>query len=299
MTTLSDSTIQQYITNLTTIAREVGADSSKKNWISDNWMNIKTYLDSIENLHTRKSKMCAVLFSDQLHALPATITFYLRRNIQLLINAINERYAMNVKNEKQQGNWVELFEVEERIEELEQEITTEITYENYKNILRYLILLFHRHVPLRNDLARTKIVYDRTSDFVCEPEINYILLDQKVLLLNHYKTIKTYGAKTVSLIPVVTDAIELYLPILQHFSPHGWFFARMNGQQHTAVQFSKLFNSIWKDEGKNVGSTQIRRTVVSDLYNVDEGEMKKKQELADVMCHSVNTASLIYAKAKN
>ena len=50
MATLSDATLQQYIVNLSTIAREVGADTNDKEWVVKNWTNIKTYLESIENL---------------------------------------------------------------------------------------------------------------------------------------------------------------------------------------------------------------------------------------------------------
>ena len=297
MATISDSTLQQYITNLTTIAREVGADSNEPKWVEKHWANIKKYLESIENLHTRKSKVCAVLFTDNLSPLPTFIQEYLKRQVQLLFDAINERYARNTKDEKQIANWVDLTDVEERIDELELQITTELTYENYKNILRYLMLLFHRHIPLRNDLVNTKIVYNASDDVVMEPNLNYIFLDKKVLVMNFYKTMKTYGTKTIPILPVVIDAIEMYLPILEHFSPHGFFYAKMDGQKHTNIQFSKLFNSIWKVDGKNVGSTQLRRTIVSELYNVVPDEYKKKQELAAMMGHSPQLASLIYAKA--
>lgn len=297
MATISDSTLQQYITNLTTVAREVGADSNAPKWVEDNWANIKKYLESIENLHTRKSKVCAVLFTDNLSKLPTFIKEYLQRQVQLLFDAINERYARNLKDEKQTANWVDLQDVEERIDELELEITGELTYENYKNILRYLMLLFHRHIPLRNDLANTKIIYNASDDVVMEPNLNYIFLDKKVLVMNFYKTMKTYGTKTIPILDVVIDAIELYLPILEHFSPHGFFYARKDGQKHTNIQYSKLFNSIWKSDGKNVGSTQLRRTIVSELYNVVPDEYKKKEELAAMMGHSPQIASLVYAKA--
>lgn len=299
MATISDSTLQQYITNLTTVAREVGADSNAPKWVEDNWANIKKYLESIENLHTRKSKVCAVLFTDNLSKLPTFIKEYLQRQVQLLFDAINERYARNLKDEKQTANWVDLQDVEERIDELELEITGELTYENYKNILRYLMLLFHRHIPLRNDLANTKIIYNASDDVVMEPNLNYIFLDKKVLVMNFYKTMKTYGTKTIPILPIVIDAIELYLPILEHFSPHGFFYARKDGQKHTNIQYSKLFNSIWESRGKNVGSTQIRRTIVSELYNVVPDEYKKKEELANIMAHSPQIASLCYAKSKN
>lgn len=299
MATISDSTLQQYITNLTTVAREVGADSNAPKWVEDNWANIKKYLESIENLHTRKSKVCAVLFTDNLSKLPPFIKEYLQRQVQMLFDAINERYARNLKDEKQTANWVDLQDVEERIDELELEITGELTYENYKNILRYLMLLFHRHIPLRNDLANTKIIYNASDDVVMEPNLNYIFLDKKVLVMNFYKTMKTYGTKTIPILPIVIDAIELYLPILEHFSPHGFFYARKDGQKHTNIQYSKLFNSIWESRGKNVGSTQIRRTIVSELYNVVPDEYKKKEELANIMAHSPQIASLCYAKSKN
>jgi hypothetical protein len=40
----------------------------------------------------------------------------------------------------------------------------------------------------------------------------------------------------------------------------------------------------------------IRHTIVSSVYQVDKDEFKKKAELADKMGHSVNEASLVYAK---
>lgn len=292
MATLSDATLQQYLINLSTIAREVGADMNDKEWVVKNWINIKTYLESIENLHTRKSKVCAVLFTEHLHPLPATISFYLKRQVQLLLNAINERYATNLKSKKQESNWVDLTDIDEKIDELEDDITTDITFENYKNILRYLILVFHKAIPVRNDLVRTKIIYDGEPHE--NPEYNYILINEKVFVMNNYKTKKQYGQKRLTLPPVITDAFDMYLPILKHFSPQGFFYAKMDGSQQTSVQFTKLFNSIWECDGIKVGSTQIRRSVVSELYDVDHEQ--KKQELADKMCHSVNTASLIYAK---
>ena len=298
MSQISDSTLQQYITNLTTIAREVGANSEEPRWVEKHWQNIKKYLESIENPHTRKSKVCAVLFTDNLHPLPRVIKEYLQRQVQLLFNVINERYAHNTKSEKQTANWVDLNDVEERIDELELEITTDLTYENYKNILRYLILLFHRHMPLRNDLANTKIIYDNNEDIVMAADTNYIFIDRSELVLNYYKTLKTYGVKNLTILPVVIEAIEMYLPILQHFSPHGWFYARKDGEKHTPIQFCKLFNSIWKMDGKNVGSTQIRRTIVSELYDVTPNEYRDKQELANIMCHSPDIASLVYAKSR-
>lgn len=292
MTSLSDATLQQYIVNLSTIAREVGADTNDKEWVVKNWTNIKTYLESIENLHTRKSKVCAVLFTENLHPLPATISFYLKRQVQVLLNAINERYATNLKTKKQEANWVDITDIDEKIDELEDDITTEITFENYKNILRYLILIFHKAIPVRNDLVRTKIIYDGEAHD--DPEYNYILINEKVFVMNNYKTKKQYGQKRLTLPPVITDAFDMYLPILQHFSPNGYFYAKMNGEQQTSVQFTKLFNSIWESEGLKVGSTQIRRSVVTELYDVEHEQ--NKRELANKMCHSVSTAQLIYAK---
>jgi hypothetical protein len=292
MATLSDATLQQYIINLSTIAREVGADMTDKEWVIKNWTNIKTYLESIENLHTRKSKVCAVLFTEHIHPLPAIISFYLKRAVQILLNAINERYATNLKTKKQETNWVDITDIDEKIDELEDDITTEITFENYKNILRFLILIFHKAIPVRNDLVRTKIIYDgETHD---DPEYNYILINEKAFVMNNYKTKKQYGQKRLSLPPIITDAFETYLPVLKHFSPNGYFYAKMNGEQQTSVQFTKLFNSIWESDGLKVGSTQIRRSVITELYDVEHEQ--KKQELANKMCHSVSTASLIYAK---
>jgi hypothetical protein len=118
-----------------------------------------------------------------------------------------------------------------------------------------------------------------------------------VIHLNNYKTRKEYGEKIIKLPSDVSREIIRYSGVIEKMSPHGWFLGK-DGEDAPISRptYTKLINSIFSGDGVKVGSTQIRRAVVSDLYKVDENEMAKKQALANTMGHGVMTAGLVYAK---
>jgi hypothetical protein len=135
-----------------------------------------------------------------------------------------------------------------------------------------------------------------------DKEVNYIAVNKSkktaLLYLNNYKTEKEYGQKVINIPLEVAKELVKYYDAIIRISPNHWFIRDSDDDDKciSRVSYTKWFNTIFSDTGKKVSSTQVRRAVVSDLYDVDEDEMKKKQQLANVMGHSVGQAGLSYAK---
>lgn len=152
------------------------------------------------------------------------------------------------------------------------------------------MLLFHRHLPIRNELRNTKIV---ENDIPEDTSVNYLVKqgDNWVLVLNKYKTAGTYGQKVIAVPDVVGEELTKYLKVGR------WFYQTNQGFQVSTQQYSNTFTSIFPD--KKVGSTQIRRTIVSSVYKPQPHELEAKADLAFIMGHSIGTAQSIYAKVSS
>jgi hypothetical protein len=134
-----------------------------------------------------------------------------------------------------------------------------------------------------------------------DENINYIVIGKRTgeatIYLNNFKTKKDYGEKVIKLPSDVSREIIKYSGVIEKMSPHGWLIGKDGTDAPISrPTYTKLINSIFSGDGVKVGSTQIRRAIVSDLYKVDEDEYAKKAALANTMGHSTGVASLVYAK---
>jgi hypothetical protein len=230
-----------------------------------------------------------------------------------------------MKSEKIEKNWISVQELKATIEALKSKVLPAEaidTYNEFRALIKYLVLLIHVSMPLRNDLACAKIFLTNevpkskrtygsplTSPLTKEGlegnvvPFNEIIINKSKktaqLILNDYKTAGTYGQKVLDFPPEIAKEIIKWYPVIIRMSPKAWLIPDREDPEKciSRVTYTKLFNSIFSDTGKKVSTTQIRRTIVSDLYDVDENENKKKQDLANVMSHSIETAQKIYAKA--
>jgi hypothetical protein len=219
-----------------------------------------------------------------------------------LSDAVNSTYSTNQMNEKTLDNWVGVDGLKEKVLYLQNKlpsIEAIDTYKEYTLLMKYLCLMIHINCPLRNDLADAKLV--TTLPAKQDEDINYLLIGKRTgeatIYLNNFKTKKDYGEKVIKLPSDVAREIIKYSDVIAKMSPHGWLLGKDGiDAPISRPTYTKLINSIFAGDKIKVGSTQIRRAVVSDLYKVDEDEYAKKAALANTMGHSAATASLIYAK---
>lgn len=305
MSKLSEKSLATYQSIINGVYRGIGlgktAPVDDAKWIKTHFKQIVDYIDNLESVHTQKNTYAVVkVWCDMFDIDDDKILNTLDERMRDLAESVNASYATNKMNEKIEKNWVGIDDMKAKVEYLKSklpDVNAIDTYREYIQLMKYLCLLIHIEAPLRNDLADAKLVKELPGDQ--DEEVNYLVIKKNMvsLHLNNYKTRKEYGAKVINFSKDLSKTIIYYSETINRMSPHGWFIGKQNEDAPiTRPTYTKMINSIFSKDGKKVGSTQIRRAVVSDLYKVDEDEMKKKQQLANVMSHSVATAGLVYAK---
>jgi len=285
---VSDSTLAMYQSNIRTVAKALGV----KDWIkTGNWLFQKKnelfkFIEETPNTHTRKNRVASLLWFAELQGVPAPVVYRLKSIQMDCFAKLQKGYITNEMNDKQEDNWVTVEDIDEKIAELEK-----VAGQKYTTTIQYLMLLFHRHLPIRNDLRLAKIV---SGDIPEDTSANYLVSqssDRWLLVLNVYKTKGSYGQKVIPVPAIVGEELTKYCVVGE------WFYQTKHGEPVSTQQYSNTFTSIFPD--KKVGSTQVRRTIVSNLHQPQPHELEAKEELAFIMGHSVGTAQSIYAKVSS
>jgi hypothetical protein len=263
-------------------------------------------IDETESKQTAKNRVTILKIWGESFGISEKIIGMLDKRMYELVDEVNGAYQTNQMNEKVANNWKSIDEIREKVESLKHKLPEAKyidTYKEYIQLMRYLCLLFHTHLPLRNDLADARLMEEMPDDKDVDGNSNYIIINRRTLKgqlhLLAYKTRKDYGAKILDIPTDVVREIVKYWGVIKHFSydKEAWFITKDGvSAPISRVSYTKMLNSAFAADGVKVSSTQIRRAVVTDLYAPDPEEYKKKQDLANVMGHSSATAALVYAK---
>ncbi len=296
------STINIYEKNLNKLSQDVNSSEPPSNckWLED-FDKIMTHINKSKSLHTRKNKINTVVIYLQATKCKLSIIKKYQDEIVKLSQEITTGYNQNEKNEKQLKNWLSLAELTEFKNNLLLDLPKKFnTFDDYKKLMKYLILETHLELPLRNDLVDAQ-VYDE-KDFSKIEEVNttnYLVLGTKkgYLVLNNYKTSGTYGRKKLDLSPELFKIWKKFYKIIIQYSKNRYIFIKEDQNKMTRNEYTKFFGSIFKSLGKNISSTMIRHIVVSEKFPVKPKEMEERQELASIMGHSVNEQQQVYSKA--
>ena len=285
---VSDSTLAMYQSNIRTVAKALGVKDWIKtgNWLFQKQNELFKFIEETPNTHTRKNRVASLLWFAELQGVPAPVVYRLKSIQMDCFAKLQKGYISNEMNDKQEDNWVTVEDIDEKIAELEK-----VAGQKYTTTIQYLMLLFHRHLPIRNDLRLAKIV---EGDIPEDTSANYLVSqssDNWLLVLNVYKTNGSYGQKVIPVPAIVGEELTKYCVVGE------WFYQTKHGEPVSTQQYSNTFTSIFPD--KKVGSTQIRRTIVSSVYKPQPHELEAKADLAFIMGHSIGTAQSIYAKVSS
>ena len=203
--TTAESTIKVYLSNLGTVAKMLGHSQipqDKGEWLNDADAIIEK-MQSIKNLNTRKNKLNALIVYANVWNLSANVIKKYSQEVERLGEAINAKLATHQKNEKQKENWMTKEELVSFANDLKENVPVKIkTYTDYERMIQYLLVLFHIHYPLRNDLSDAKIFLAADKPNLND-DFNFILINKKKkaaqLVLQKYKTAKIYGVKKIDL----------------------------------------------------------------------------------------------------
>lgn len=310
MPELSEKTLQTYRSTINAVYRGIGlsgtAPTDSGAWIKSNLSAIMKYIDETESKQTAKNRCVILKIWADMFDLPDSVVSVLEKKMYELVDEVNGAYASNKMNEKIADNWASLDDLKEKVEYLKQKLPDAKyidTYKEYIALMRYLCLLIHVHLPLRNDLADARLMETLPHEDDIDNNSNYIIINKRSLKgqihLYAYKTRGSYGVKVLDLPREVVREIVFYWDAIKRQSntKNAWFVVKNGADEPiTRVSYTKMLNAIFSKDDIKVSSTQIRRAVVTDLYAPDPEEYKKKQNLANVMGHDMKTASLVYAK---
>lgn len=292
---LKPITINAYVTTVMKIAKDMNKPLSVETFKDFN--TVKKFIESNNKvLTTIKNKVNAVVMflkasgDVQLSKQYGEWVFKLR-------DKIDDELGQNEKSEKEEINWMSKEDLEKVLKSLEENlyvVNKKPTYEQLLSYQEYFMLAFHIQYPLRNNLANCLIGTDPYTVIV----ENYIrvrpYLKTAKMFLVDYKTSSTYGKIEFEIEGKALEVLLLYYSVLKKFIGKNGkipLIPDKEGVSLTANNYTKHFQAIFKDTGKSVSTTLIRKAIVSSMYDA-----KKIKELARIMAHSVDTQLNIYAK---
>jgi hypothetical protein len=310
--TLSELSKLQYINTLSTLLPEVTSDAELKKALSHE--NVLAIIKSIDekysNAQSRGFKYNS-LIAVMKPILGETNKTYL--HISELRDACNKTYQnRNLKHElteKEQTNAVTTEEYDNLLSEHRQQIQElmkkdKLTKAEFNQIQQYFIVLIYFTQILRLDLTPVDIVFTKALPTDTSKNYLHVYQGRISLVLNSYKTSKTYGSKVYDFQNPLKNELKTYVD----------FLIRYNGRKQGLRLFSntgnsgyisptnlstQMFSNFFKSNlGKAFTVTDNRKRLISGNSDVQEYQelSKKVQDVADQAGHSVKTMEAVYVK---
>jgi hypothetical protein len=176
----------------------------------------------------------------------------------------------NVKNEKEEKNWVDYEELKDYCIQL----LSESVNQDALMIASYILM-----PPVRNDWCSVKIKnYDKEKD-------NFIILNENKLILNHYKTSKKYGKIDFLLPKTYLTYLNTYLTSIDN-DQEFLFTTKTNKEQFKKNNFSKKLVRLFKKRfpNKNINIQLLRKIFSSQ---VEKQSLESVRKISQVMGHSL------------
>lgn len=287
---ISENSLNVYLSNVKKVFKEVFSDKIDIKLLNQ-FAKVKKYLMTLTPA-TRKNVMTALIVLLKAYETPKRTLNKYQKYFEELISDYENNYDNQVKSDKDNKNWITYEQLMNKIKELENIIskydTSKLTNKEEDIIQQHLILTLYTEIPpIRNDYAQMKVYHNKEVKGE-----NYINLKKKVIILNKYKTAKTYGEKEIDIPDKVIKIIRRWIDITENE------YLLINIRDRNPMTnngLTKYLNKIFKP--KKVSTTLLRKLYLSEKYPVihDRKDMKKD---AYVMGHSLETQQGIYRKKK-
>ena len=211
---------------------------------------------------------------------------------------ISKQEHKNEPSKREQGNFITRKEIEEIILKLQTLITDEKDIKGNKKLFdlcqQYLVInLYHLIPPLRNDFVGVLVDDTRSMN----DQFNYIRLSDGELILNRYKTRKSYGKNnTIKLPEKLVKIIRKWIGIRRSIYPElvcrQDLLLNQNLIPMSQVNLTQFLNKIFK---RKISSTMLRKSYISEKYPVVHTTEDMIKD-AKSMQHSVSMQQSTYRK---
>ena len=295
---VKDNTIKQYVIQLNRLKKL--AEKDNFNFLKD-FDNVEAMLEGKHFTTVRNFYNSIIVYLQAIDGDGELIKKYVKARDDL--NDEYNKSQTETISEKQKKNFATMDEFNKMLDTMAKEIRAkklktkgDLTGKEKELLMMYTIFSMLRYIPTRNDIAgmilTTPNIYPKM-----DKEHNYLVVGraQTYLMLNNYKTNKTYGKdKKIDVTPeTLVRTLRSYIRATNKKTGDVLFTTSTGNPISRNVLSQMLMKTSKKYMDKSVSTTMMRKIVVSH----ELGELKQKQEdLADKMAHSVQTQNEVYIK---
>jgi len=257
---------------------------------------VQAYLESFP-IYTRKNILVSLIVALRGSGMNKRVLNKYVKYFHELVAQINDNYKKHALSEKDKKNWV----THEDIERIRNELEEKIAGLNFNKMIRkekdyiqqhLVLMLYTKLPPLRNNYVDMVVITKSPKGLPKSKEHNYIVLDRKKIVLNKYKTVKTYGQKISDVPDYIIGLVKRWMK----YNPTRYLLINTTTNTPMGTNgLTKYLNKIFKP--KKVSTTMLRKFYLSHKYPVNFELERQKKKDANIMGHSVKTQQRIYRKA--
>ena len=312
---LRDSSLQLYIKYGARLAKHLYPNKKEPKIsgkdINDNQALIDLFVDTLSH-HQKKLLLSTMLIilSPKGKKRPMERWKSVYNHYNEMLKIIHKKYTderkQNVKNEKEEKNWMEWEEVILTLLKLKEEYEQKNKWINFKRYIALALYCYDSNPPRRLEYCYTKIIkenaYKKLSEPLIKNNIYIVIPDGEINMyfsfgVNKVK-IKKYSVK--QLVPLGDELNEI---LFNHCKKHigEYLFPNRRNKKicMTTGSFTSLLKSLFE---KNISVTMLRKIYISfafrnyiKLYQkIIPGD--KREIIADLMGHSALQQMNTYLK---
>ena len=283
---LSKSSIRVYSSTIKSAAKKFStqAFSLDMRWVTPQVIN---KILQVKDITKRRNFLNALLIACQMVGKDSLAT-RIKGTLQSLRNEIKNKKSdqkMSAREKERALDWPNL---QKRYRVWAKRLPS-FTKTNWKILQRFVVAsCYLLRAPLRLDWFQVSF---------SETDKNYLDLPQKLLVLNDFKTKSTYGEQKLKLGTALTRLLKKWMTLRESMGDNtGLVFLTARGKPFSRNGFGKLLSSIIEDlTNRKSSASFLRKAYISHIFR-DEMSLKKRQEHARDMLHSVETQRLWYEK---
>ena len=206
--------------------------------------------------------------------------------IEKELKKLNDDYAYREPTKKEKDNKITKSDIE-KLRDFYKIKSAQNAFGTFD--INYLLCCLYSYIlPLRSEDYYNSVIYEIGGDDVDVDSDNYYDVQNKTLVLNHYKTSKAHGKREV----VFPDELHQVVMNFHQKSGSQYLICSTKSEQMTSPSFTMTFKRCMK---KDVSSTMIRKCILSD--KIDGGmSANERKEASRVMGHSVSTQQIVYSR---
>jgi integrase len=255
--------------------------------------NVQNVIDTVKgfsnNEGTQKSYLSAIMNYIQNTSNDVVLYDKYKQIFNNLRTKLERKAKLNIKSCKEKSNWVEWENIKRHYNELQNKVNKKNASKTDKKL--FALMSFYVHFPVRRleDFSEMRI-YDRKPKVVDE-DYNYLIMAKRpYIILNNYKTKKSYGTQKFYINNELKNILNNYAKNAN--VSNGELLFKTNNkamQRFLSRNLSKLTN-------KNISLNMLRHSYICNMLQ-KKYSLYTKEKIASKMGHSI-VSQLEYNKIK-